>query len=130
VTTALLGSGLVFLLVGLLLPRITSITLPGGGGIVLSPAAHAKIAATLSRKLEGDPRLTDPDAYQLLYMQAVKRYKELAQTQGYGTVVRPRPGRVAQEQLLLTGDEPDDLAETAVNRALDDVSRVAPPQQS
>jgi hypothetical protein len=60
-----LGSGVVLLLVSALYDRITSIGLPGGGSIALSPVAQAKVAAAVGKNLQ------DPEKIATAYQHAV-----------------------------------------------------------
>jgi hypothetical protein len=54
-----LGSGLVLILVSAFYDRITSIGLPGGGSIALSPVAQAKVAAAVGKNLPDSEQIAD-----------------------------------------------------------------------
>jgi hypothetical protein len=52
-----LGSGLILILVSAFYDRITSIGLPGGGTIALSPVAQAKVAAAVGENLQNSEQI-------------------------------------------------------------------------
>jgi hypothetical protein len=120
---SLLGAGLVLFLAGLLLPRITGITLPGGAGITLGE--QAKVATDLATR--GDERLADPENFERALLSALRYYAGMA-TAAAPPRVRPVGANLFRANLgyVMEREAPStasaaDLAHKAVDLALADL---------
>jgi hypothetical protein len=109
IVTALLGSGLVLLIVGAFFPRITAINFPGGGGVTVAPRDHAALAAEFAAHVSKEMARAKPAQIRLAYLDATARFARLALSSGAGTTRRVGAGGAREIRLL--GDGPS-LAET------------------
>ncbi len=112
VAAALFGLGAIVFLIGIFFGRIQEVTLPGGGGFKLSPAAQETVKDKVAEKLQQDPNLTaDPKTAIKLYAAALR---ELQRMSG----VAPRElGYSAPIGATLETSPGDDVLGEAIDRA-------------
>jgi hypothetical protein len=127
VAGTLFGLGALLFLCGLFFGRISEVTLPGGAGFKLDPAAQAKVVAKVAERAQQTKGLEpEPETMQKLYTAAIQ---ELLRTRATtpGTPQTQGPGGTPTPELAAGasgwGTSPsDDVIDAAVDAAVKQVA--------